>query len=617
MCKHKSGGMSRPSATANQTENIASNNNAASCDNEQLGDEASSTSSSQQENNPLHLQLISSSSSSSSIQDSSETRLLLLDISPNMGVQSAENSVGRELCGVQQMTLNSASSTKVNTSSYKWNEMRRDNESDEDHVSEKSPMLGSDWNSPLLEKSCDLPAVCICDGTLNSYIDFGRSCNNFLYASCSEQNDKHKPEFMPYNQYNIPESLLPKSFRNLKGGGCAVVEKDFIELSEENIEEIELSSIHGCDCNSKSEKKWLFSRHKCHSLDSSTKPTKIRISNSGLNKSRSLAQNISLRPMENIEESSLEKSFNDDYSFPPSENFVNDSSVAGPSQIQRPSSIHGVSENAKEYEEEEFRSRSFSLTPTINFAIFESESSSDTEESIEHEPEQVTSENYSSVMSGEKSCMPQTIGLSLPIINRTLPGCPSAAQLSLASSLGDGPICKICHMSAKDGDQLISPCRCAGTMQYIHCGCLMRWLEISSKKSRKPPSCELCQYQYQWHKKFKVRHWQFPHCSRRDKILHFLFFISVIVMVTCATITIMCFKQDKGTRVDPDRTELTQSEIVTLVCGVLFFLAFFVAMYVEVKARNTIYKLLAKFIYLNQQWYIDEYDKKDSAPVAV
>ncbi|XP_067137862.1 uncharacterized protein [Centruroides vittatus] len=613
MCKHKSGGMSRPSATANQTENIASNNNVAACDNDQLDDETSSTSNNQQESTPLHpLQLIPSS-----LQESSETRLLLLDISPNMGVQSAENSVGRDLCGVQQMTLNSASSMKPNNSStFKWNAIRRENESDEDHISEKSPMLGNDWNSPLLEKSCDLPAVCICDGTSNSYIDFGHSCSNYPYPSCSGQNDKYKMEFTPYSQYNIPNSLLPRSFRNLKGGGCAVVEKDFIELTEENPEEIELSSIHGCDCSTRSEKKWLFSRHKCHSLDSSTKPTKVRISNSGLNKSRSLAQNISVRPMENIEESSLEKSTNDNYSFP-TENFANDSSVAGPSQIQRPSSIHGVSENAKEYEEEEFRSRSFSLTPTISFAIFESESSSDTEESIEQESVPATSENYNSVMPGEKSCMPPPIGLSLPIVNRTLPGCPSAAQLSLASSLGDGPICKICHMSAKDGDQLISPCRCAGTMQYIHCGCLMRWLEISSKKSRKPPSCELCQYQYQWHKKFKVRHWQFPHCSRRDKILHLLFFISVIVMVTCATITIMCFKQDKGTRVDPDRTELTQSEIVTLVCGVLFFLAFFVAMYVEVKARNTIYKLLAKFIYLNQQWYIDEYDKKDSAPVAV
>ena len=55
----------------------------------------------------------------------------------------------------------------------------------------------------------------------------------------------------------------------------------------------------------------------------------------------------------------------------------------------------------------------------------------------------------------------------------------SVAQLSLSSSSSSlesdplSPACKICHLNAKEGDPLISPCKCAGTMQYIHCGCLM------------------------------------------------------------------------------------------------------------------------------------------------
>lgn len=81
-------------------------------------------------------------------------------------------------------------------------------------------------------------------------------------------------------------------------------------------------------------------------------------------------------------------------------------------------------------------------------------------------------------------------------------------------------------------------------------------------------------------------------------------------MIGCAVVTVMCFKQHRGTKSEITHLELTQSEIITLICGALFFLAFFLAMYVEIKARNTIYKLMLKFIYLNQQWYIDEYDKK-------
>lgn len=98
--------------------------------------------------------------------------------------------------------------------------------------------------------------------------------------------------------------------------------------------------------------------------------------------------------------------------------------------------------------------------------------------------------------------------------------------------------------------------------------------------------------------------------------MHLIFMISVLIMVSCAVITVLCFKSERGMKIDPNRTELTKSEVITLICGVLFFLSFFMAMYVEVKARNTIYKLMLKFIYLNQQWYIDEYEK-EPVPVDV
>lgn len=317
---------------------------------------------------------------------------------------------------------------------------------------------------------------------------------------------------------------------------------------------------------------------------------------------------------------------------------------------------------------------------------------------------------------------PRTLGKNNPnrhhihsntITCRPISDTSSIAQSSVSSSSSSletdplSPTCKICHLNSKDGDPLISPCKCSGTMQYIHCGCLMvclttvfrnwlktshfqKWLEISSKKSRKPLSCELCKYQYHWHKKFKVRcsslhfllliqkfsfkvkQWQFPHCSRKDRILHLIFIISVIVMISCATLTVLCFKNEptlhhrsgislKGPTIitlhnnnihlksdvqTPSilsatsghhfavpgissgsgsstniglirNNELTRSEIITLICGIFFFLSFFMAMYVEVKARNTIYKLIVKFIYLNQQWYIDEYEKEPNTPVDV
>ena len=42
---------------------------------------------------------------------------------------------------------------------------------------------------------------------------------------------------------------------------------------------------------------------------------------------------------------------------------------------------------------------------------------------------------------------------------------------------------------------------------------------------------------------FKISHWRFPECSLKDKILHFFFVISVLLMIACAAVTIICFKE--------------------------------------------------------------------------
>ncbi|XP_074643677.1 E3 ubiquitin-protein ligase MARCHF4-like [Tubulanus polymorphus] len=173
------------------------------------------------------------------------------------------------------------------------------------------------------------------------------------------------------------------------------------------------------------------------------------------------------------------------------------------------------------------------------------------------------------------------------------------------------PICRICHQTGDEQEILISPCRCAGSLQYIHYGCLMKWLEVSTRKTRKAPKCELCHYQYHRHKKFKFHHWRLPRITKRDKILHIVFLINLIVMISCAVATVMCFLSDKGriSKFPRDKVDLTPEEIITLSCGVLFFLSFFIAMTVQIKAKHTIYQLFVKCIVQNMEWEIDEYDK--------
>ena len=51
-------------------------------------------------------------------------------------------------------------------------------------------------------------------------------------------------------------------------------------------------------------------------------------------------------------------------------------------------------------------------------------------------------------------------------------------------------ICRICYTGNEEADSpLITPCRCAGSLKYVHQDCLEQWIKVSKRKS-----CELCKY---------------------------------------------------------------------------------------------------------------------------
>ena len=110
---------------------------------------------------------------------------------------------------------------------------------------------------------------------------------------------------------------------------------------------------------------------------------------------------------------------------------------------------------------------------------------------------------------------------------------------------------------------------------------------------------------------FQFNHWRFPKVSRQDKVLHCIFVFNLVIMVSCAIATVMCFLSDKGqiSKFPRNKATLTTEEIITLSCGVLFFVSFFIAMSVQIKARRTLYQVFVKFIMQNMEWEIDEYDK--------
>lgn len=63
------------------------------------------------------------------------------------------------------------------------------------------------------------------------------------------------------------------------------------------------------------------------------------------------------------------------------------------------------------------------------------------------------------------------------------------SQISSFSERQD--ICRICHCEGEEGNRLLSPCLCMGSLKYVHLRCLQKWIKSSEKTS-----CELCRFEY-------------------------------------------------------------------------------------------------------------------------
>ncbi|KAJ1374487.1 hypothetical protein KIN20_037186 [Parelaphostrongylus tenuis] len=190
-----------------------------------------------------------------------------------------------------------------------------------------------------------------------------------------------------------------------------------------------------------------------------------------------------------------------------------------------------------------------------------------------------------------------------------------------------------CCWPSDASDPLISPCRCSGSLQYVHVSCLMHWLDISSRKLHRPAVCELCLYKYRRRRVLKYQEIKLPSCSDRDVRYYTLLVCALAVMILSALATVICFQLEKSysthsnkttlpsSQMMPTSTELTTStneflhredienllSTVTLIAAILFFFSFFMAMYAHVKSGISFCGYISLCWSSNLEWKIDEY----------
>jgi E3 ubiquitin-protein ligase DOA10 len=100
----------------------------------------------------------------------------------------------------------------------------------------------------------------------------------------------------------------------------------------------------------------------------------------------------------------------------------------------------------------------------------------------------------------------------------------------------DAPeVCRIClNSESSEGNLLIQPCKCSGTVAYCHQACLLQWLQC---KNLSEPICEICHSALSYESVSK-RDW--PVCAFMKSFACLIIFLSlpiqIVLLVTIAKV---------------------------------------------------------------------------------
>ncbi|KAL2769963.1 E3 ubiquitin-protein ligase MARCHF8 isoform b [Daubentonia madagascariensis] len=174
--------------------------------------------------------------------------------------------------------------------------------------------------------------------------------------------------------------------------------------------------------------------------------------------------------------------------------------------------------------------------------------------------------------------------------------CPSPLSekcppISPVSTSGDA--CRICHCEGDDESPLITPCRCTGSLHFVHQACLQQWIKSSDTRC-----CELCKYEFIMETKLKpLRKWEKLQmtASERRKIM---------CSVTFHVIAITCVVWSLYVLIDRTAEEIKQGQATgilewpfwtKLVVVAIGFTGGLLFMYVQCKVYVQLWKRLKAY----------------------
>ncbi|XP_074849176.1 E3 ubiquitin-protein ligase MARCHF1 isoform X2 [Carettochelys insculpta] len=157
----------------------------------------------------------------------------------------------------------------------------------------------------------------------------------------------------------------------------------------------------------------------------------------------------------------------------------------------------------------------------------------------------------------------------------------------------DLEVCRICHCEGDDESPLITPCRCTGTLRFVHQACLHQWIKSSDTRC-----CELCKYDFIMETKLKpLRKWEKLQMTTSERR-------KIVCSVTFHVIAITCVVWSLYVLIDRTAEEIKQGNDngvlewpfwTKLVVVAIGFTGGLVFMYVQCKVYIQLWRRLKAY----------------------
>ncbi|XP_033985153.1 uncharacterized protein march1 isoform X2 [Trematomus bernacchii] len=170
--------------------------------------------------------------------------------------------------------------------------------------------------------------------------------------------------------------------------------------------------------------------------------------------------------------------------------------------------------------------------------------------------------------------------------------CAMNGSTQAYSDDSDTEVCRICHCEGDDESALITPCRCTGSLSFVHQFCLNQWIRSSDTRC-----CELCKFDFVMDMTLKpLCMWERLNMSKAERRKIFFSVVFHLLAVTCMMLSVFVLAMRTSEEIKIGRNGVLEwpfwTKLILVALGLTGGLIF---MYIQCKVYLQLWRRLKAF----------------------